>query len=30
MPSFSEALKKANGRLMPLGWVHILKAQKKE
>ena len=29
MPSFSVALKKANGKLMPLGWVHILKAQKK-
>jgi GNAT superfamily N-acetyltransferase len=29
MPSFSEALKKANGKLMPLGWIHILKAQKK-
>ncbi|GHC52238.1 GTP cyclohydrolase [Ulvibacter litoralis] len=29
MPSFSEALKKANGRLFPTGWMHILKAQKK-
>ncbi|WP_034258505.1 GTP cyclohydrolase [Altibacter lentus] len=29
MPSFSEALKKANGKLMPLGWYHILQAQKK-
>ncbi|RMA64531.1 GTP cyclohydrolase [Ulvibacter antarcticus] len=29
MPSFSEALKKANGRLFPFGWFHILKAQKK-
>lgn len=29
MPSFSKALKKANGRLLPLGWVHIMKAQKK-
>ena len=29
MPSFSKALKKANGRLMPIGWFHIYKAQKK-
>lgn len=29
MPSFSKALKKANGTLLPLGWWHILKAQKK-
>ncbi|WP_461302953.1 GTP cyclohydrolase [Aureisphaera sp.] len=29
MPSFSKALKKANGKLMPLGWWHILQAQKK-
>ncbi len=29
MPSFSKALKKANGRLFPFGWNHILKAQKK-
>jgi GNAT superfamily N-acetyltransferase len=29
MPSFSKALKKANGRLLPFGWIHILKAQKK-
>ncbi|MFT5435943.1 MAG: GNAT superfamily N-acetyltransferase [Ulvibacter sp.] len=29
MPSFSKALKKAKGKLMPVGWIHILKAQKK-
>lgn len=29
MPSFSKALKKANGRLFPFGWFHILRAQKK-
>ncbi|HPF12502.1 MAG TPA: GNAT family N-acetyltransferase [Flavobacteriaceae bacterium] len=29
MPSFSKALKKANGKLMPLGWYHIIKAQRK-
>ncbi len=29
MPSFNNALKKANGRLFPFGWWHILKAQKK-
>lgn len=29
MPSFSKALKKANGRLFPFGWFHILQAQKK-
>lgn len=29
MPSFSKALKKANGKLFPFGWSHILKAQKK-
>ncbi|MCZ4319598.1 GNAT family N-acetyltransferase [Aequorivita viscosa] len=29
MPSFSKALKKANGKLFPLGWRHIIKAQKK-
>lgn len=28
MPSFSKALKKANGKLFPLGFTHILKAQK--
>ncbi len=29
MPSFSKALKKANGKLIPTGWWHILQAQKK-
>lgn len=29
MPSFSKALKKANGSLFPFGWWHILKAQKR-
>jgi GNAT superfamily N-acetyltransferase len=29
MPSFSKALKKANGKLLPFGWWHILQAQKK-
>ena len=29
MPSFSKALKKANGKLLPFGWSHILAAQKK-
>ena len=29
MPSFSKALKKANGKLFPFGWRHIHKAQKK-
>jgi hypothetical protein len=29
MPSFSKALKKANGTLFPTGWFHILQAQKK-
>lgn len=29
MPSFSKALKKANGKLFPFGWRHLLKAQKK-
>jgi len=29
MPSFSKALKKANGRLFPFGWWHLLRAQKK-
>lgn len=29
MPSFSKALKKANGRLFPFGWWHLLQAQKK-
>ncbi|NND89093.1 MAG: GTP cyclohydrolase [Flavobacteriaceae bacterium] len=29
MPSFSAALKKANGRLFPLGWYHLWKAQRK-
>ena len=29
MPSFSKALKKANGRLFPFGWYHLLRAQKK-
>ena len=28
MPSFSKALKKANGKLFPFGFLHILKAQK--
>ena len=28
MPSFSEALQKANGRLFPLGFYHLLKAKK--
>ena len=28
MPSFSEALQKANGRLFPFGFIHILRAQK--
>lgn len=29
MPSFSKALKKANGKLLPFGWWHLLQAQKK-
>jgi len=29
MPSFSKALKKAKGKLFPFGFLHILKAQKK-
>ncbi|MGV6828545.1 MAG: GTP cyclohydrolase [Flavobacteriales bacterium] len=29
MPSFSKALKKANGSLFPFGWYHLWKAQKK-
>ncbi|OYQ36095.1 GTP cyclohydrolase [Flavobacterium cyanobacteriorum] len=29
MPSFSEALKKANGKLFPFGFIHLLKARKK-
>lgn len=29
MPSFSKALKKANGKLFPLGFQHLLKAKKK-
>lgn len=29
MPSFSKALKKANGRLFPFGWKYVLDAQKK-
>lgn len=28
MPSFSKAMKKANGKLFPLGWKYILDAQK--
>lgn len=28
MPSFSEALQKAKGRLFPLGWYHMLRARK--
>jgi ribosomal protein S18 acetylase RimI-like enzyme len=27
MPSFSEALNKANGKLLPFGWYHLLKAR---
>lgn len=29
MPSFTKALKKANGSLFPLGWFHLLQAQRK-
>jgi GNAT superfamily N-acetyltransferase len=29
MPSFSKALKKANGRLFPFGWYYLWQAQKK-
>jgi len=29
MPSYSKALQKAKGRLLPFGWYHLLKAQKK-
>jgi hypothetical protein len=28
MPSFSEALKKANGKLFPFGFIHLLKARR--
>lgn len=28
MPSYSEALQKANGKLLPFGWIHFLKASK--
>jgi ribosomal protein S18 acetylase RimI-like enzyme len=28
MPSFSEALQKAKGKLFPLGWYHLLQAKK--
>jgi GNAT superfamily N-acetyltransferase len=28
MPSFAEALKKANGHLFPFGWYHLLRAKK--
>jgi len=28
MPSLSQALKKANGKLFPFGWLHLLWAQK--
>jgi RimJ/RimL family protein N-acetyltransferase len=28
MPSFSEALKKVNGKLFPFGFLHILRAQR--
>jgi len=27
MPSFSKALQRANGKLLPLGWLHLLKAR---
>ncbi len=29
MPDLSKAMKKAKGRLFPLGWYHILKASRK-
>jgi len=29
MPSYSKALQKANGKLLPFGWYHLLQAQKK-
>jgi ribosomal protein S18 acetylase RimI-like enzyme len=29
MPSFSKALQKANGKLFPFGFIHLLKAKKK-
>lgn len=29
MPSYAKALQKAKGKLFPLGWYHLLKAQKK-
>lgn len=29
MPSFAKALQKAKGKLLPWGWYHLLKAQKK-
>ena len=29
MPSFSKALQKAKGNLLPLGWYHLLKAKRK-
>lgn len=28
MPSFSKALQKANGKLLPFGWFHLLRAKK--
>ena len=28
MPSFSTALQKANGKLLPFGWYHLLKAKR--
>ncbi len=28
MPSFSKAMQKANGRLFPLGWYHLMRARK--
>lgn len=29
MPSYSKALQKANGRIFPFGWIHFLKASRK-
>ena len=29
MPSFSKAMQKANGKLFPFGFIHLLKAKKK-
>lgn len=29
MPSFAKAIKKANGKLLPFGFIHLLKAKKK-